>query len=327
MLLKRAAARECMHIFDKVYGLRYIEEPLLQDLLFSKPVQRLHGLAQYGLPDAYYHLDGFTRYEHSVGVMVALRDLGASVKEQAAGLLHDVSHAAFSHLIDWARSTQGKESYQDDRHHDFIAKSEIPAILEKHGVTLEEVTDTHRYALLEQDAPRVCADRYDYAVREMSLTSPSIASQCGVVAHEGRMFMVDKNAAAAFGYGFIDLQTRHWAGPDASARYFLLGSLIKKSLAEGSVTLTDFDGTDEEGLARLAELDPKTVELLKHRDLKLVQDETQYDISTPPKKFRWVDPEFVDGRVWKLSEADPKYARALTHAREQTKGYRLRITV
>ena len=41
-----------------------------------------------------------TRYEHSVGVMLLARRVGGGLREQVAALLHDVSHTAFSHVID-----------------------------------------------------------------------------------------------------------------------------------------------------------------------------------------------------------------------------------
>jgi len=53
-----------------------------------------------------------TRFDHSVGVMLLIRKLGAGsspasalLKEQVAALLHDVSHTAFSHVIDYVSVT------------------------------------------------------------------------------------------------------------------------------------------------------------------------------------------------------------------------------
>ncbi|HUB93002.1 MAG TPA: HD domain-containing protein [Verrucomicrobiae bacterium] len=89
-----------MTIDDRVYGSAEVNSNVLLDLINSQPVQRLKGIAQFGIPDEFYHKQNYSRYEHSVGVMILLQRLGASEEEQIAGLLHDVSHTAFSHVID-----------------------------------------------------------------------------------------------------------------------------------------------------------------------------------------------------------------------------------
>ena len=76
-----------MKINDAVYGEEEINESVLVDLIISKSVQRLKEISQFGMPDEYYYKKGFSRYEHSLGVMILLRRLNASLEEQIAGLL------------------------------------------------------------------------------------------------------------------------------------------------------------------------------------------------------------------------------------------------
>src|SRR3990167_3900982 len=102
-----------MLIKDRVYGNFQINEPVILELLKSKLVLRLKGISQFGVPDKYHYIKGFSRYEHSVGVMILLRILGASLEEQVAGLLHDVSHTAFSHIVDWVIGQGKTENFQD----------------------------------------------------------------------------------------------------------------------------------------------------------------------------------------------------------------------
>src|SRR5882672_946575 len=132
-----------MIVGDRTYGKTDITSEVILELINSKPLQRLKGIAQYGIPDVFYHHKNYSRYEHSVGVMLLLRRLGASEEEQIAGLLHDVSHTAFSHVIDWVVGEGGAESYQDEQHEHFIRESEIPRILKKHGYAVERITDYH----------------------------------------------------------------------------------------------------------------------------------------------------------------------------------------
>src|SRR5205807_2656177 len=138
--------------------------PVLEKLINSPSMQRLKKIKQSGLPKSLYI--EFDRFEHSIGVMLILRILGASLEEQIAGLLHDVSHTAFSHLIDWVMGDTLKEDFQDKNHKKFIKSSEIPKILERYGFDVKRVIKIKSFPLLEQPSPNLCAYRVDYALRE-----------------------------------------------------------------------------------------------------------------------------------------------------------------
>src|SRR4030043_89369 len=156
-----------MKINDTLYGEERINEKVLIELINSNPVQRLKKLNQWGIPEKYYHKKkGFSRYEHSIGVLVLLRKLGADLSEQVAGLLHDVSHTAFSHVGDWVIGDLVKEDYQDKTHISFIRNSEIPSILERNNFSYIQISNIEDFSLLEREAPSLCADRIDYALRD-----------------------------------------------------------------------------------------------------------------------------------------------------------------
>ena len=87
---------------DTFYGSIDVQEPVLIDLIHSPAVQRLKRVHQYGVAFYTTHKENYTRYDHSLGVFAILRLKEASLQEQIAGLLHDVSHTAFSHVGDWA---------------------------------------------------------------------------------------------------------------------------------------------------------------------------------------------------------------------------------
>ena len=132
-------------IHDSIYGRQLIQEPVLLELIKSKPIQRLKKISQFGIPDEYYHVKNFYRYEHSVGVMILISRLGGSTEEQVAGLLHDVSHTAFSHVIDWVVGEAGDETYQDTRHEDIISSEEISGILKRYKYEPRRIADYHNF--------------------------------------------------------------------------------------------------------------------------------------------------------------------------------------
>lgn len=104
-----------------------------------------------------------TRYEHSVGAMLLCRRLGATVEEQAAALLHDVAHTALSHVVD--QVYDGRVVHEDDKHV-YIDTTDLRSTIQRHGYDPDRLLDEHNYTLLERDAPRLCADRVDYGLRD-----------------------------------------------------------------------------------------------------------------------------------------------------------------
>ncbi len=206
-----------MTISDKIYGKVKIIEPVLSELLKCPSVLRLKNISQFGVPNKYYHLKNYSRYEHSVGVMLLLRKLGATIEEQVAGLLHDISVLAFSHIADWvfALGDMGVEDYHDEIHEKFVKKTEIPKILERFGFVLDRILDENNFSLLEKKAPDLCADRVDYALREFKYwLIPKIVSNCinGFVNHNGEMVFSDRKTAFDFAANYLKLQTQHWGG-------------------------------------------------------------------------------------------------------------------
>ena len=78
-----------MHYLNAVYGPVSIDEPVLIDLISSSAVQRLHHILQHGITGFLGMTQPITRFQHSVGVMLLTRRLGASLSKQIAALLYD----------------------------------------------------------------------------------------------------------------------------------------------------------------------------------------------------------------------------------------------
>ncbi|MDA1571060.1 HD domain-containing protein, partial [Bacillus cereus] len=155
-----------MIISDVLYG-EFEVDPVVEELIVSKSVQRLKGIHQTGASYLINEEWNVTRFDHSVGVMLLIKKLGGSVEEQIAGLLHDVSHTAFSHVIDYVFDNKN-ESYHEEIFSAVVKNSEIPAILAKYGYNYEEILlDDSKWTLLERSAPELCADRVDYTLRDM----------------------------------------------------------------------------------------------------------------------------------------------------------------
>src|SRR3974377_2195743 len=135
-----------MRYLDSIYGEIDVEEPVLSDLMQTQAMQRLRGVLQHGITALIGITQPVTRFDHSMGVMLLVRQLHArhpernvmeskdernameskdernameskharsSLEEQIAALLHDVSHTAFSHVIDYVVDGHDRQSYHE----------------------------------------------------------------------------------------------------------------------------------------------------------------------------------------------------------------------
>ncbi|MBE9602584.1 HD domain-containing protein [Pedobacter sp. MC2016-24] len=152
-----------IQINDILYG--NVELPdIFKDLLQTKALKRLAGIHQSGAiflvnPDLSH-----SRLEHAIGVTLLIRLLGGTELEQIAGLLHDLSHTAFSHVGDYVFENK-EENYHEQVFADVLIHSEIPGILAKYGYHPDQIIEGD-FAILEQPLPALCADRLDYTLRD-----------------------------------------------------------------------------------------------------------------------------------------------------------------
>ncbi len=317
-----------MIINDAIYGKYKINEPVLVELIKSRPMQRLKKIAQLGIPNRFYHIRGFSRFEHSLGVMLLLRKLNASLEEQAAGLLHDVSHTAFSHVFDWTVGNQEAEDYQDKSYKKFFFNSEIPGILREQGFNVNKISDLKQFSLLEKEIPSLCADRIDYALREFHLwanpeaveetkvsSSPFAAARVVdyLVEHlsnlGGKIVFTNQKSAYLFATTFLKCQREHWGGEEAVTRYYLFSLILKDALNKKILNIGDFYQDDNFVVSKLIKSRDrkilKQLNLLKNKTLSRRGGSVRKIVR---KKFRYVDPEFlIAGKIKKLSQASEKF--------------------
>jgi hypothetical protein len=314
--------KDNLEINDRIYGNVVIREPILIELIESPAIQRLKGINQFGMPQRFSPYPGFNRYEHSVGVMLVLRHLGAGVEEQSAGIIHDVSHTAFSHLVDWVMGNREREDYQDNNLQRIVSLSNIPEILKRYGLDSSRVTEIERYGLLEKPTPYLCADRIDYSLREFHVwANPSIVKQCidDLVNHNGQIVFKTKDSAEKFAETYAKCQRMHWGGAEHTVRSEILTRALKLALEEKIIDPNDFYAEDEYLIGKLSQSENTKIKLaltiLERPKLELQKDRKnpQFDIR---EKFRYIDPHYLEnGTVYLLSESDPNYASFLEKQR------------
>ncbi|MCA9873429.1 MAG: HD domain-containing protein [Anaerolineales bacterium] len=310
-----------MNYQDDVYGFVTITEPVLLDLMASATLERLRGVMQHGISALIGITQPVTRFEHSVGVMLLVRRLGGSVEEQIAALLHDASHTAFSHVMDYVFDGHDSQSYHDEEKEAFLSQTDIPAILAQHGRSWRDYLHEENFPLLEQPSPRLCADRLDYFLRDAQGLGLATAVQVQttlqhLAAVDGRIAATTLEAAQWLGYTFMDADDASWANFREVGLYELTAQAIRRGLEIGAITQADIWGVDE----------PLWVKLHAHPDaalqatLRLVSPDTRFawDEHNPTfqvsTKLRAIDPDvwLDNGRLVALSALDPEFARRRT---------------
>jgi len=156
-----------MHYEDRVYGKVEITEPVILELINCPTFQRLKEIDQIGYFEPYFPGTAHSRFEHSMGVFLLLDKYKAPIEERIAGLIHDVSHSAFSHCIDYVLyiGSEKEHNHQDNVFDEFVRESQIPEILKKYNLDINYILDDNNFPLKEKDLPDLCADRIDYSFK------------------------------------------------------------------------------------------------------------------------------------------------------------------
>jgi len=317
-----------MQIDDPIYGTFEIDESVLVDLLCTEAVQRLHGVLQHGITGLIGLTQPITRFEHSVGTMLLVRQLGGSLREQIAALLHDVSHTAFSHVIDYVLNDHDGQSYHDGMKEMYVSGTDLPGILARHAYDWTDFMDETAFPLLEQPSPRLCADRIDYFLRDcigLGLATKVEVDRAvaDLVVGNGRIALKTVEVARWFGHTFMAADDASWANFREVGLYELTARAIRRGLETGAVVQDDFWLTDEVLWQKLHAAQDVQLQAL----LGQVSTETQFvwDDANPTfrvsTKLRAVDPDVLgeDGELRPLSTLDPEFAsrRATYLSRKQ----------
>lgn len=316
-----------MRYKDKVYGNFNITEPVILELLNSPALKRLKDINQGGYgpmllkPCARANEMGHNRLAHSIGVYLLLNKYGAPLAEQIAGLIHDVSHSAFSHCIDYVLETgNGKEqNHQDNSHDNFVKKTGIPKILKKYKIDLAHILNDKNFPLKEKLLPDLCADRIDYLLREAIIFKEISGIEARVMlnnlsADNGRWIFQNFKTAKKFARLFFKLNLKYFCGFPTAIMFRTVGDSLKYALQKKYITEADLYTTDKIVLTKIKKYlnKDKYLNLLWQRmngKITVKQNRQNYDARVFCKS-RIVDPLFIDkGKIKRLSEALPGWGK------------------
>jgi HD superfamily phosphohydrolase len=292
---------------DRVYGDVAIEDPQILELVRSPTFERLKGVQQAGPSALAFPFKDVTRYEHSLGVFLLLRMLGAPKREQVAGLLHDISHTAFSHAVDFIVTSEEQDHHEQLKPL-MLERRDIAQVLERLGYSPEQFFDDSIYPLLEQPIPLLCADRLDYFLRD--------GLACGVVdrdfvhrilSHlaivEFRLVLTQVEFARQAVRLYETMNQQWWASPIEAFIYNEFADALREGFRLGVLHPDDLMTDDS---AVLAILDAAGSPLIAGKLETIRHFRPERALGYQPRivpKERWLDPPVLSGgKVQRLSE-------------------------
>ncbi|MBI2641593.1 HD domain-containing protein [Candidatus Roizmanbacteria bacterium] len=307
-----------MFIDDKVYGKTEIKEKVLIELIQSGPIQRLKRIHQSGISGYIVpYKKTISRFDHSVGVMILLKKYNATLEEQIAGLLHDVSHTAFSHVIDFVFPNEAHE-FHEWHYEKFILNTEIATILKEHRYDPRDFLDVKKFTLLERPVPELCADRIDYFLRDRNGMLGKIGDPDDLLIYlvvcDKEFVFTNEKAALFFAKEYLRQNKLSWYSPEEGYYYIAFANILREALRLKIIEKKDFFTDDESLLKKLKKhVNQKIKEKLANffKPVKLTFRKTKHSLFIKSKP-RFVDPKVLkDGKLFRISELNKRFRENL----------------
>lgn len=303
---------------DRVYGKISIDEPVILELIASPTLQRLKHIDQAGYFKPHFpHAEPRSRFNHSVGVFLLLKLYGAPLDEQIAGLIHDVSHSAFSHCIDYVLSTGNtyEQSHQDNVFEAFVQDSDIPAILQERGISPAQILNDDNFSLKERPLPDLCADRLDYSLRDgiaLGEIEDARIFLDHLIVQNGQWLFKNFAAAERYATFFLRLNAIYYSGLPSARMFLTVGDYLRYALKRNYLSFSDLYTIDQAVLDKIA----RHLDQDEHLSLLFDRMNGKIPCHNSPWhydarvfcKSRVVDPFCLhDGKIMRVSEINPDW--------------------
>jgi len=292
---------------DRVYGPVNIDDPQLEALIQTPTMKRLGGVRQSGPSALVFPFKTVSRLEHSLGVFWLLQSLGADRKECVAGLLHDISHTAFSHAIDFL-ITSDEQNHHEQLKDQFLHRPDIVEALAEMGYKPADFEDDSLYPLLEQSLPALCADRVDYFLRDGlacgELGKPFVdAFLRSLVVVNGRMALADLALAHTAVEHFAQMNSHWWASHSESFIYNRFADLLRQAMQAGVISEADLLTSDDEVIRQIESRGGPGLNQSLEQIRRFCPSDLSGFVPKVVPKHRWIDPPvWHQGRLQPCSE-------------------------
>ena len=116
----------------------------------------------YGSKDIYDFREYISRYDHSLTVCLLTYKLTQNKVASLAGLFHDIATPCFSHVIDYMnKDYETQESTEEYTERILKDDQYLQKCLKDDNIKIEDIIDFKKYTIVDNDRPKLCADRID----------------------------------------------------------------------------------------------------------------------------------------------------------------------
>ena len=116
----------------------------------------------YASKDIYDFKEYISRYDHSLSTALLVYNLTKNKTATIAALLHDISTPCFSHVIDYMNQDFDKQESTEAYTGKIIMEDKyLLKALKKDNIKPKEVIDFKQYWVVDNERPKLCADRLD----------------------------------------------------------------------------------------------------------------------------------------------------------------------
>lgn len=188
--------------------------------------------------------------DHSVGVALILWNFTHDKKQTIAGLYHDIATPVFKHCIDFMNGDSETQESTEEKTIDIIKNSkEIMTLLNRDGISIEEIADYKIYPIADNDAPKLSADRFEYHFSNGLSYVPILKIEDIKKYYQDVEILTNENGEIELGFKNIDVCEEYihkvcnywpyWADEKNNVYMQFLGDICKAMNKKGLLSVAD----------------------------------------------------------------------------------------
>ncbi len=246
-------------------------------------------------------IEAYSRFHHSLGCALIVWHFTHDRVQSLAALFHDIATPAFSHVVDFVYGDYENQETTEDRTSMMIRNDPgIMTQLKLDGIAPEAVSDYHLYPIADNASPRLCADRLEYILGDLSdfrmaddKTIQRLYNGIEVMINEDgleELGFKDETTACEFAYYALECG-KIYSGDENRFAMEQLAGIIRTAMKQEIITADDLYSSEAQVIAKLKNSELKgSFENFASCTQVIRTSETESGAVCISAKKRYVDP-------------------------------------